>query len=159
MFLLNNTPFCEEYTALAASTSISVKLLQLSKAVPTIEVTEAGNYSIIVTSGTGGSRCSLSSAPVNVTVNPGGLTHKPLVSSNSTNNKVCKDGGNVLLTFENPGDFIGKSYSWYKDGYEINPLDTGLHYLAESAGSYQLVVVDAGCAYLSVPVVITVRFG
>ncbi|MEJ8803942.1 Ig-like domain-containing protein [Pontibacter sp. H249] len=103
-----------------------------------------GSYTVTVTSNS----CSVTSAPVAVTVNP-----LPTANIDASGSTVFCQGGSVTLTAVSD---IGTSFTWFKDGAEVG---TGPSFVANEAGSYTVAVAVSGtnCTSTSAPTIVTVN--
>ncbi|MBK7382081.1 MAG: right-handed parallel beta-helix repeat-containing protein [Flavobacteriales bacterium] len=110
----------------------------------TYSATQAGSYSVVVTS----SGCSATSSATTVVVNAAPTA--TLTAGGATG--FCT-GGSVVLS-ANTG--TGLTYSWRKNGTAISGA-TASTYTATLAGSYTVVVSSGGCSTTSSIVPVTVN--
>lgn len=108
--------------------------------------TQAGSYTVTITSGS----CSSTSSGVTVTVNA--LPTASLTAAGSTS--ICS-GGNVVL---NANTGTGYTYVWKRNGTTISGA-TGSSYAATQAGSHAVTVTSGGCSSTSSAVTVTVVSG
>ena len=134
------TEFCAggSVTLTANSTSQGTYLWSNGATTQSIVVSTSGDYSVVLTDGTG---CFGTSAPISVTVfeNP-----VPVISADGPT-EFC-DGGSVVLTASE-----AVMYVWSPGGETTQSISVS------ASGSYSVWVMDAnGCEGTSAPVVVTV---
>jgi gliding motility-associated-like protein len=108
----------------------------------TYSASTAGNYSVIVSSGT----CNVTTAvfPVSIV--------NPTISSANGLNVIC-DGGNILLNASG-----GTNYQWFFNGVAITGA-TNPTFTANQTGSYTVQVNAGGCAAQSAAFIVAADAG
>lgn len=98
----------------------------------------SGAYTVTVTNG---ANCSVTSAIVNVTINP-----RPTATISYTTPVTFCEGGAVVLTGVSN---TGITYQWQNNGAPISGA-TSNNYIASSTGSYSVIITNAlGCSTVS----------
>ncbi len=129
------TTVCEGTVATLTSTPATSYLWSNGETTQSIDVTEAGNYSVTVTNEYG---CTGTSNAIVLTIIP--APEASITPEGIT--EVCYK--NPVVYCANAGD--GLTYQWYKNGMII-PGSTGMCYTAYMAGDYQVKVTNAaGCS-------------
>ncbi|MBK7108396.1 MAG: T9SS type A sorting domain-containing protein [Bacteroidetes bacterium] len=129
------TTVCQGTVATLTSTPATSYLWSNGETTQSIDVTEAGNYSVTVTNEYG---CTGTSNAIVLTIIP--APEASITPEGIT--EVCYK--NPVVYCANAGD--GLTYQWYKNGMII-PGSTGMCYTAYMAGDYQVKVTNAaGCS-------------
>ena len=132
------TTFCAGGSVKLTSSSATGNVWSSGEKTPSIVVTTSGNYSVIVTNGSG---CSATSTPVSVTVNQ--PTPATITASGPTT--FCS-GGSVTLTSAGV-----KGNAWSNGAYSASIS-------VNSTGNYSVTITDAnGCVSTSATTAVTVN--
>ena len=139
-----NTTFCQGGSTTLTAQGTGSYLWSNGATNQAINVTQSGNYSVVVTQ----NGCSATSNQTAITVYP--LPTATITPQSSTT--FCQ-GSSVIL---NASTEVGNTYEWYKNGIVINGSITS-SYTANQSGSYSVKVMNGACNATSSVTIITVN--
>jgi membrane carboxypeptidase/penicillin-binding protein PbpC len=114
------------------------------------QATDSGSYQLQVIQG----GCSSMSSSVYVGKDGSSLINKPTITKTPLNGQICMGGGSVLLTVNSSGYNTGTEYVWYHNNYIVS-RGTAPTYIATSAGTYFVQVIEGSCSSSSSPISIS----
>jgi hypothetical protein len=118
------------------------------------EVTEAGNYRIMVMDG----ECTALSETDTIVSNGGSTIVQPTITNLSASNTLCGENGSIVLELSNKGAYTSATYQWFRNNIAIAGATTAVYVVTE-AGNYRIMVMDGECTALSNADTIVVREG